>query len=360
MSSAALAAASASLGCFGGFTLAGSSGHSVRAPTLAEAQKSGLPCKRWSIDAARAELWKSETLGRIPQVEHAKLGIIRLDYNYPTEVGDIDNPSSFLYPVKYRVVPGLTFQMCQEGKMTPEVEERFIKAVAYLDEQGCSMITGDCGFMLYFQGLVSKLTTKGVVMSSLCILPCVTNSWRRHGKIAIFTANSEMLEPMHDEIKRMCGVDPDEEKYLIVGCEEVPGFEPIFHGGKIDIAKATPGMVEKALQVCSDHEVQAFVFECTQLPPFSDAVRAATQKPVFDAITMCDFVMASSVEMPRFGLPDWHLPWDGKHSNFVLGDCLGPASKRDLVSIMRGNTRSSLPDMVSYMRGNTLSSLPES
>jgi hypothetical protein len=50
-------------------------------------------------------------------VEHPKLGIIRLDYDYPASPGDIDHPGSFGYPVVYRVVPGLTFQMAQSQEI---------------------------------------------------------------------------------------------------------------------------------------------------------------------------------------------------------------------------------------------------
>ena len=31
-------------------------------------------------------------------------------------MGDIDHPGSYDYDVFYRVVPGLTFAMCQSGK----------------------------------------------------------------------------------------------------------------------------------------------------------------------------------------------------------------------------------------------------
>jgi len=44
--------------------------------------------------------------------EAASLGVIRLDYDYPPAPGDIDCPDSFGYDVHYRVVPGLTFEMC--------------------------------------------------------------------------------------------------------------------------------------------------------------------------------------------------------------------------------------------------------
>jgi hypothetical protein len=277
-------------------------------------------------------------LGKLPQIPHAKLGVIRLDYNYPAQPGDIDDPDSFEYPVVYRAVPGLTFQMCMEGKMTPEVEKDFIAAIKYLDGQGVSAITGDCGFMLWFQELASQHTHLPIAMSSLCSLPSMTIALSHHGKIAIFTADSSSFETMHDLVKDMCGIDAHEDKFVIVGCEDVEGFDPIFVGGKLDLEKATAGIVEKAKKVICEYPIRGILLECTQLPPFADAIRAATHKPVWDAITNADFFIRPFVDNPRFGLNDWHTPWDGVNDKYVLGDNLTPASRKKLVTIQRGNT----------------------
>merc|ERR1719230_69052 len=90
----------------------------------------------------------------------ACLGVIRLDYDYPPAPGDIDHPQSFGYDVFYRVVPGLTFEMCQAGKMTPDVEKNFEEALDWLVAKGVTGITGDCGFMMYFQQLARRHTSK--------------------------------------------------------------------------------------------------------------------------------------------------------------------------------------------------------
>ena len=52
----------------------------------------------------------------LPVPGDAKLGVIRLDYDYPAIPGDIDSPESFGYEVVYRTVPGLTFEMAQSGR----------------------------------------------------------------------------------------------------------------------------------------------------------------------------------------------------------------------------------------------------
>ena len=62
------------------------------------------------------------------------LGIIRLDYDYPPALGDVDCHKSFSYDVYYKVVPGLTFEMCQSGTMTDEVQKSFKDAIQWLVE----------------------------------------------------------------------------------------------------------------------------------------------------------------------------------------------------------------------------------
>ena len=46
------------------------------------------------------------------------------------------------------------------------------------------------------------------------------------------------------------------------------------------------------------------LLECTELPPYADAIRAATRLPVLDAITIVDFFHAAVSENPYFGI-DW-------------------------------------------------------
>jgi len=262
------------------------------------------------------------------------LGVIRLDYNYPPAPGDIDHPGSYDYDVYYRAVPGLTFAMCQSGKLTPEVEQNFIEAVRFLDvEKGVTGITGDCGFMMYFQGLARANTKKPVFMSALAQLPAVTCGYAEHELIAIFTANGETLAPMRDLIRDECGVDTENQRYVIVGCQDVPGFEAVAAGEKVDVKAVTPGMIAKAQQVIKDHpNLRAILMECTELPPYSDSLRRVTGLPVFDAMTGCNFLMAGVADNPRFGLQGWQVKWDGKQEEYTFGENLDEEDKKDLIN----------------------------
>merc|ERR1712072_720254 len=123
---------------------------------------------------AGAGLNAGKALGARRMKDAACLGIVRLDYDYPPSPGDIDHPASFGYDVFYRVVPGFTFEVCQSGRMSPSVERKFIEAVRWMDGKGVTGITGDCGFMMYFQKLARNHTSKPVFMSALAQLPAVT------------------------------------------------------------------------------------------------------------------------------------------------------------------------------------------
>jgi len=266
--------------------------------------------------------------------KEVRLGVVRLDYDYPPALGDIDCPDSFGYEVVYKVVPGLTFAMCQSGKLTPEVEERFIEAIKWLDkDKDVTGISGDCGFMMFFQQLARCHTKKPVFMSSLAQLPAVTCGYSSDELIAILTANGVTLEPMRPLIKDECGVDTYEKRYLIYGCEKVPGFDAVIKGEKVDVKKVTPGIVALCKNVIAEHpEVRGFLFECTELPPYADSVRFETGLPVWDSITACNFFISARLDNPRGGLDDWQQKWDGKNDQYEYGDNLSSREKSQLVN----------------------------
>ena len=216
--------------------------------------------------------------------------------------------------------------------MSADVKTRFIEAIKYLEAEGVNGYTGDCGFMMNFQQLARTNTKLPVYMSSLCQLPSVTCAYGQNEKIAIFTANGVSLAPMRDLIRDECGVDTEQERYIIVGCEDIPHFgEEVAAGDKVDTDLATPGMVQKALEVQkANPDIRAFLFECTELPQFSDAVRAATGLPVYDSMTMSDSFMSGVMNNKRFGKQDWQEEFDGKQADYKFGDHLTDTEKEEV------------------------------
>merc|ERR1719277_445646 len=141
------------------------------------------------------------------------------------------------------MVPGLTFEMAQQGEMTPEVENEFKLAVNWLVRKGVVGITGDCGFMMAFQPIARDITTIPVFMSAMCQCPMISVAFEKYDKILILTANSATLKPQKETLLRECGFNVDDKRFVIHGCQDVPGFDAVERGEQVDVEAVTPGMV---------------------------------------------------------------------------------------------------------------------
>jgi len=262
-----------------------------------------------------------------------KLGILRLDYNYPPAAGDVDCPASYGYDLIYRTVPGFSFAMCQSGKMTPSVEKDFVQALKWLESQGAAAITGDCGFMMAFQPMAREICRVPVFMSSMVQCPMISVAFDKYDKILILTANSETLKPQKASLLSHCGFDVDDDRFVIRGCQDIPGFDAVAKGEKVDVEYVTPGIVKMVKDLMKEYPtIRAIDLECTELPPYADALRAETKCAVFDAITCADFFIAARKDNPRFGFNQWQCDWDGTHDDYELGDNLSEADLERLES----------------------------
>jgi len=276
------------------------------------------PVKDFEVDPAlRHELRDHKVAHTTPA-----LGVIRLDYDYPSCVGDVDHPKSFTYLVVYRPVKGLTFDMCQSGKLSPEVRVRLHKVVKAFDKQKqIRAISGDCGFFYYFQEEIRKLTSKPVFMSSLCILPSLVHCLPANAQVAVFTANKANFKPMLPLLQKACTGVVAKNKIKIVDCSAterdaegnkkcvVPGFEAVEEGKKVDTERVNAGMVKLARNIMENNpkKIAAMVLECTELPAYGDSLRYELLKegkvvPVYDAISVCNGFMMGLQDNATIGI----------------------------------------------------------
>eukprot|EP00933_Yihiella_yeosuensis_P074332 TRINITY_DN83224_c0_g1_i1.p1 TRINITY_DN83224_c0_g1~~TRINITY_DN83224_c0_g1_i1.p1 ORF type:complete len:708 (+),score=167.30 TRINITY_DN83224_c0_g1_i1:69-2192(+) len=270
---------------------------------------------------------------KVKKAQSPTLGIIRLDYNYPPAPGDIDSPASYGYDILFRVVPGMTFDMCMSGRLTPAVEQEFVNAVKWLEKRGVAGITGDCGFMMAFQPLARQIATVPVFMSAMVQCPMISVAFDKYDKILILTANDATLKPQKEILLSQCGFDVDDNRFIIRGCQNVPGFDAVAKGEKVDVEYVTPGVVKMTKEILAKHPtIRALCLECTELPPYADALRAETKLPVFDAITNADFFISARQDNPRFGFNQWQLDWDGEQDDYTYGEHLSDAQRNRLIN----------------------------
>jgi acetyl-CoA acetyltransferase len=80
---------------------------------------------------------------------------------------------------------------------------------------------------------------------------------------------------------------------VICGLEECKAWNRIFLApdDDVDLEAIEREVLGTALQALERHpNIRAFVLECTDLPPFSGAIRRHTGLPVFDFITMVNYL----------------------------------------------------------------------
>ncbi|CAE7897825.1 ALMA7 [Symbiodinium microadriaticum] len=153
--------------------------------------------------------------------------------------------------------------------------------------------------------------------------PMISVAFDKYDKVLILTANDDTLKPQKETLLTSCGFDVDDSRFMIKGCQDVPGFDAVAKGEKVDVDYVQPGIVYMVKQIIKKNaSIRAILLECTELPPYADALRHETKLAVFDAITNADFFLSARQDNPRFGFNQWQLDWDGEQEEYVFGQHL--------------------------------------
>jgi len=219
------------------------------------------------------------------------IGILMLDCRLPFIPGDVGNASSYSYPVVYKTVPGLSTAVCLAG--APEFAAAAVEAARALAAEGVRGISSDCGFMLQFQDAVREAVSVPVCLSSLLQLPLVAATLERSRPIAVITADSSNLTPA---FLRRNGIAVD-NPILIRGMQDKPEFKTAVFDekGTLDSDLITAETTDVVRGVLEEHpDLGAVLLECSMLPPYAKAVQDATGVPVYDFVTMIDYLESAA------------------------------------------------------------------
>jgi Asp/Glu/hydantoin racemase len=218
--------------------------------------------------------------------ENPAIGILMLETTFPRIPGDIGNPKTFSFPIIYKTVSGASPKKVVIDADTRLIEE-FIDAGHALVAQGVKAIATSCGFLALFHRQLVEALSVPVYTSSLLQVHLAGSVIRRDQKVGIITARHQSLTEAH-----FAGVGIQDYPLAVVGMEDAEEFSAVFIGGKqkLNEAKCRREMQSTTLKLVSAHpEVGAIVLECTNMPPYADAIRQATGLPVFDVVTMVNY-----------------------------------------------------------------------
>jgi len=212
------------------------------------------------------------------------LGVLMLDTRFPRIVGDIGNPATFNFPVRYAVVAGASPQRVVRERDTSLLTP-FIQAGRALVAQGARAIATGCGFLVLFQRELDAALPVPVWTSSLLLVPELQAGLPAGRRVGVITIDAASLDIEH---LRAAGADP---------ATPVEGVAP---GGSLQRSLLgnlpTLDETQAALEVVAAGrrlvarcpEAAAIVLECTNLPPYAAALRQALGLPVHDIKTLLD------------------------------------------------------------------------
>jgi aspartate/glutamate racemase len=228
------------------------------------------------------------------------VGIVCLEYYLPFIPGDVGNASTYDFPVLYREVKGATFEAVIQ-RQDPAMAPLILDAAQELVRQGAKAITSDCGYFGAYQREVAAAVPVPVFLSSLMQAPLVLSMLAPEQRLAAFVANGATLS---DRLLDRIGI-VDRSRIVFRGLEDKTEFRRtvLDECGTLDVEAVEQEVVEAALEVQAEHpDVGALLLECSDLPPYSAAVQAATGLPVFDWIGFINYVHQSVVAKPYTGI----------------------------------------------------------
>ena len=198
-----------------------------------------------------------------------------LDTRFPRVVGDIGNPATFDFPVLYGTVHGASPQRVVRER-DPALLQPFIDAGRALVDAGATAITTSCGFLVLFQRELQAALPVPVWTSSLLQLAESTGA-------GVVTVDAAALSADH---LRAAGAALDTPiEGLAAGC----AFQRALLNDEatLDLDDARTETVAAAMRLIARHpRLSTIVLECTNMPPYADAVRAATGRTVLGITTL--------------------------------------------------------------------------
>ncbi len=205
-------------------------------------------------------------------------------------LGNSTNPDTFQFPVKYSRIKGANIHTILESPCQNTLKS-MIHEAKKMEKLGIKAITTSCGFNAIFQRELADSVNVPVFTSSLMQVPIVQNMLGKHQTLGVITAKKSALSTDH---LRNVGINSDVSLH-IEGLETCTEWNKMFlsPNDEIDLVKVERDLIDIVSLMMKRSDIGAFILECTDLPPFADVIRKATGRPVFDFVTLTNFVHQS-------------------------------------------------------------------
>lgn len=228
------------------------------------------------------------------------VGVLQIDGAHIVSLpGNVANATTFKFPVRYLTISGADHHEVISGE--PGLVDAIIAGAKQLELEGCRVIVGDCGYFGHFQKEVAQAVDCMVFLSSVIQIPWIFTGMKRSKKLLVMCADSNGLD---EQLMDSCRVSKeDQDRCVIGGMENYPEFQNILYDkGMTDYEKLGDELLDCiGRKLEAEPNIGAILLECTEFPPYAALIQETFNLPVFDFITMINFLHHAAVQEPYYG-----------------------------------------------------------
>ena len=224
------------------------------------------------------------------------ISLIQLDTRFPRIAGDIGAAETWMCDLDVRRVPDLS--VARVINAAPGDTDIGAAEQAVRDAPG-DLVTTSCGFLCYWQAKLAAECRAPFISSALMDLPRLMKAFPGD-RLAILTFDSEVLAAPAFAPSLGGFAGP------VIGLPEHAHLRQVIAG---DLPYLDPALAEAELmdlvggflgdRQAQGKPVRALLLECTNLPPYKQALKARFDLEIFDILTLIDSRKAGMVD-PSF------------------------------------------------------------
>ena len=225
-------------------------------------------------------MFATPPISREDKPDEARLTVLQLDTVFPRIKGDVASPLTYLEPVRVEKIPQASVAKVVTSNPDQNDMTSFLAAAAAINS-GIGVTS--CGFLGYWQDELNRQCPCPFIASALVDLP----QWQQHyasDEMAIITFDEKVLStPLYAP--------------LLAGFSgQVIGLHPVMHLKKV-ISEDHPQLDQQRVETeliahleasLNLSTIKALVFECTNLPPYRQAIKSAFNVEIYDILTSID------------------------------------------------------------------------
>lgn len=221
----------------------------------------------------------------------AKIGIMLLETTPDLLEGSLAHPDTFECQVKLDTLEGIWVEQILSA--SPAHTPSFLDAAKRLERDGADVLVTNCGYSIAYQAAVQQSVRIPAALSSLMLLPLL-NALRAPGrKIGLLTYDADRLTETH---LRAAWPQYDAGAVAIGGFQGTRSWSDMARDDAVyDVDQIKSDIIRVVKGLMARNDLQFLLVECAALCAFIPYLRSVTQLPVFDIVSLANF-LASGLE----------------------------------------------------------------